>query len=249
MDLGIECSKEDIPCLAWRVVSSHTRGSESEQGLMAEDQSTAFNYDGLRNATKIHLMGWRTGKSPWISLTSSLLWALARAAWLERQGAVEIHLLLIETHKVPDLFPATRVKRALELGHGGVPWFNDVDHEYLAWQRIPDCAVVQGVSFPALKNPLDIVFPTFQQIHGSGSRDVLDVLRQPFRQLVGTREHISPRCVDAAKTLGVMFTNGDNKQAFLVTMAFLALMPRSWGILESQLIARAFEGEFSFETS
>ncbi|KAL9079482.1 MAG: hypothetical protein Q9157_001645 [Trypethelium eluteriae] len=232
-----------IPRLVWRVDGFQPHDTVADLDLFARDQTTEFDYDCLQRITRLHISGEHNEPSPWISLTGSLLWALARANWLRNHRTRETTLLLIDTSKVEEIFQTREVKCSLGLGHVNVRCFNEIDHEYLAWRRIPKDAIIGRILFRALKNYLNTIYPILRRTDREKKFMVcLNLLRERFCQSVDLVEPVSPADVETAKTLGQLLANSNEGQDFLVAMAFLTLMPRTWDDRERRLIALNFEG-------
>ncbi|KAI9701621.1 MAG: hypothetical protein M1820_006392 [Bogoriella megaspora] len=186
--------------------------------------------------------------APWVSLSSSLLWVLARAQWLRtRAGADNIRIYLIYPTACPTVLSAETVRSVLrleELRDNNKTWY-DMDHEYLAWRSVPVEAILGSADFGELEaRGLSEVMP---RLGSHYFKDHLAFLRQdyPAHSSSGNRPYESYQIVNTdavliARDLANSFISGDQAWMLVVGIAFLALKPRMWHFEECMKIRWAF---------
>ncbi|MCJ1465754.1 hypothetical protein MMC07_004373 [Pseudocyphellaria aurata] len=151
-----------MPTYLFRVHSSSSQGSNSSSGFQAAAPAPPSipPFSIYRTQLSEHLR-WFPTPSPWISTTSSLLWALAFARFKAISGEIDVQISLLASAEInpTTLFLSGYLVRIYRLRALGRPWHDRPQGEFLAWGQIPASAMRGTVAWKSLAASADQLFP------------------------------------------------------------------------------------------
>lgn len=149
------------PTYLFRVHSASSQGSNSSgfQAASAPPPSLPL-FSDYQSQLSNHLR-WLPPPSPWISTTSSLLWALTFARWKAIMGELDVQISLLTSAEInpTTLFPAGYLVRVYGPQVTGRPWHDCPQGEFLVWGQIPESAVRGTVAWTDLATSADRLLP------------------------------------------------------------------------------------------
>ena len=153
---------ETIPRYLFRVHSSRSQGSFSSFGFRAGGEPPAHTQSFAQSKTLLsaHLL-WHHAPSHWISVTSSLLWALVYARWRIRNDDKDVAITLVASDQIDKttIFPAMYLVKYYGLEDSGKIWHDKPEGEYLIKRKIPVDAVRGTVRFQDISTALERLMP------------------------------------------------------------------------------------------
>ena len=151
-----------IPRYLFRVHSSRSQGSFSSFGFRAGQEQPEHKQSCAESKTLLsaHLL-WQHVPSDWISVTSSLLWALVYARWRTRSGDKDVSITLVASDQIDKttVFPAMYLVNYYGLGNSGKIWHDEPEGEYLIKRKIPADAVRGTARFRDISTALKRLMP------------------------------------------------------------------------------------------
>lgn len=200
------------PTYLFRVHSSSSQGSNSFSGFQAASTPPPSPPPFLDYQSQLssHL-SWHPPPSPWISTTSSLLWALTFARSKAISGELDVQISLLASAEInpTTLFPAGYLVRVYRPRVTGKPWHDCPQGEFLVWGQIPESAVRGTVAWIDLATSADRLLPKLTPEDEDRPHQRANALRK-----IG----FSPR--DAETDHGVPITEQDYTAALLIADKF-----------------------------
>lgn len=150
------------PTYLFRVHSCSSQGKNSPSGFQAASPPPPSlpPFPEYQTQLSTHLR-WTPSPSPWISTTSSLLWALAFARWKSVSGELDVQISLLASAEIDPstIFPSGYLVRMYGPQVTGRPWHDCPQGEFLVWGQIPGCAVRGTAAWKDLAGRADQLLP------------------------------------------------------------------------------------------
>ena len=151
-----------IPRYLFRVHSSTSQGTFSSFGFRSGQKPffSEESYEETRSLVSAHLL-WHKAPSPWISTTSSLLWALVYARWKLRNGDKDTSISLVASDRIEKttIFPSMYLVKYYNLDKVGKIRHDKPEGEYLVKWRITGDAVRSSVRYQDVAKEFDDLVP------------------------------------------------------------------------------------------
>jgi hypothetical protein len=250
------CRTLFIQRYAWRVEYSGSSTITSTGPIFAAHWTAVpSDIPQSQEAVFRHLLTEHDQPSPYISLSTSLMWALSFAHTKNRQGFHSIRIYLIDTRKLGLAWPYRVWPAVLYIAYLQLQRldYSNTGHNYLVEGKIPLEAILGlvPIEFDGIRfrdERLRTILPALSETPPEDHPVLLASLERCRKPFTSSQKHdITLTHMHAAFELAYGLLRGGSEHTardrLAITIMLLALMPRNWpaGRL---LLRRFFDGKF-----
>lgn len=242
------------PAFLFRVHSASSQGSNSSSGFQAASlpPPSLPPFEHYQERLSTHL-NWNRLPSPWISTTSSLLWALAYARWKTILGEQDVQISLLASADInpTTLFPSGYLVRMYAPQNTGKPWHDSPQGEFLVWGQIPGSAVRGTVAWKDLARSAYQLMPALSPDVDDRPHQRVSALRKiEFTSGDAGMDHEVPitkqDCIAALVMANLFRDKAARFSLFAMGLAFRARSLESLNIL-ALVLSHRFKGKVEEE--
>ena len=202
--------------------------------------------DDFRDQVRDHML-WKKKDSPFVSTTSSLLWAIVFARYRSLMGDQDISITLMDLRLVPHplVFSSKDLASKLKMEHTGKPWHDDPVGEYLALGRIPKEVFLGKAAFGDLTRHMKKLLPELADKPNQLMEDLRGMYHGTRTGLLRCKSQVnSPSTIferyKAAYAIAHAF--GTREQSLVLTLMCLAFRKEEYEAWSWAIVAKDFEG-------